>query len=68
MANTNCLKGMRCPKCGYEDGFYIDVTRTVLMRDDGSELTPSDEDWDVHSTCSCEKCGHTGAVLIFQDA
>ena len=23
MANINCLEGIRCPKCRYEDGFTI---------------------------------------------
>lgn len=35
MANTENLKGVRCPQCLETDGFVIQMTINVIMRDDG---------------------------------
>jgi hypothetical protein len=34
MANTNCLAGIRCPECGSEGPFVIEVTHQVVMGDE----------------------------------
>jgi hypothetical protein len=68
MANINCLKGMRCPKCGEYGPFYIEVITTVLMHDDGSDSIGSDQDWDGESHCTCKHCMHHATVGEFRDA
>ena len=35
MANTNLLKGMRCPDCGSEGPFRFAVEAIALIHDDG---------------------------------
>jgi hypothetical protein len=50
MPNTNCLQGMRCPKCGHEDSFKIEVIAIVLVTDDGAEDLGNAE-WDDHHYC-----------------
>lgn len=37
MANTQILKGIRCPECLGEQAFVIQITRNVVMFDDGYE-------------------------------
>lgn len=34
MANMNALEGMRCPKCGYDDHFYIAGSAMFSVFDD----------------------------------
>jgi DNA-directed RNA polymerase subunit RPC12/RpoP len=34
MPNTNCLEGIRCPKCGHEDAFKIEAKVLVELRAD----------------------------------
>lgn len=51
--NTNCLGGLRCPKCGSWEPFYVDVRVTVLVWDDGGENTYDDQEWDDDSAIHC---------------
>jgi hypothetical protein len=37
MTNKNCLEGIRCPQCGYEDAFRIEAQIRVYVTDDGTE-------------------------------
>lgn len=65
-ANTNCLEGIRCPKCGSYEPFYIgpvDVTLTVF--DDGTEHT-GDAEWDDDTDIICRECQHSGIVSEFK--
>ena len=64
--NTNCLDGMRCPKCQHLEPFSISVHLMVDMWDDGSEGPSSDMEWDGDSTCMCVACRFTGKVYDFQ--
>jgi len=66
--NTNCLEGMRCPRCGSYEPFRIVVSMTVLMYDAGSEDDPmgGDQDWGDASYCACGACGTSGNVKGFQ--
>lgn len=66
MANTNCLDGMRCPKCGSEEPFDIDVTTSVRMYDSGDD-GHGDLYWDDESHCACCKCGCAGTVGEFRE-
>lgn len=62
--NTNCLEGIRCPKCGSYEPFRITVTCTALAYDEGAS-NPEDIDWDDESDIRCVECGHTGVVADF---
>ena len=67
MASENCLKGMRCPKCGSFEPFNICISTTVQMNDDGHEYDGGYSDWDEDSYCSCTECGKHGKVSDFKD-
>jgi len=55
MTNTNCLEGMRCPKCASHGPFRIAVKVVVLMHDDGFYTdTMNDADWGSDAYCQCE--------------
>lgn len=64
MTNTNCLEGIRCPKCGQEDRFFIIGGAQFEVTDDGSK-TMGDHEWDDDSPMSCPECGHAGKVGEF---
>jgi hypothetical protein len=65
MPNTNCLQGIRCPKCGHEDSFKIEATVLVLVTDDGTEDLGHSE-WDADYYCECDNCHHSGTIKDFQ--
>ena len=64
--NTNCLAGMKCPECGSEGPFRIDVLTTVTMYDDGWSENVSDTIWEDDSGCSCDACDYGGEVCDFK--
>ena len=66
MANTNCLKGMRCPECGNEDYFQILVNQIYDVSDDGADDGGRDVDWDESNWCWCNDCNEHGTVGYFQ--
>ena len=69
--NTNCLEGIRCPECGQEDGFYIDVVihATVYMTDNGyDEESGAEMDWDDDAFMRCGDCDHSGQARDFRTA
>lgn len=66
MANSNCLEGMRCPKCGFDEHFKIVVTGIAHMTDDGYDYVQEGE-WDGDSPCWCGQCGHDGLVKDFDE-
>ena len=59
MSNENCLKGIRCPKCGQEDMFYIVGTATFELTDDGASEFQNLE-WDDESMVRCPQCNWWG--------
>jgi len=61
--NTNCLKGLRCPKCGYEDQFSIQGVVTLTVTDNGSSADGAHE-WSDDSPCQCwgDGCNFFGYV------
>lgn len=63
--NTNCLAGLRCPKCGSYGPFSIQCTAMFNVADDGTEIIGSVE-WDECSFCQC-RCGRTGDVDDFTE-
>lgn len=67
--NTNCLEGMKCPKCGSLEPFRIEVTTTAIMYDEGSDYDKygGDLDWEDESYCKCMECDFEGAVKDFKE-
>jgi hypothetical protein len=65
MANTNCLEGMACPKCGSEGPFKIECKTYFEVYDSG---TGDHEDvvWDEDSLIECMECHHDGTVFDFR--
>jgi hypothetical protein len=66
MANTNCLAGIKCPKCGNEDLFLISATCWATVTDDGVEST-EDLEWDGESQCLCKQCRFTDGMHAFEE-
>ncbi len=64
MSNTNCLKGIRCPKCGQEDRFMITGYAQFEVTDGGSEAT-GDHEWDDRSMTRCPNCDRSGPLSDF---
>lgn len=65
MANTNCLAGLKCPKCGQEDMLKITGVTTFEVTDDGTG-DHDDVEWDDDSPCSCPGCEYTGKLRDFE--
>ena len=65
--NTNCLEGLRCPKCSSLGPFSIGTYSSAIVHDDGITET-SDHDWDKDSSISCQACPATGTVGDFSTA
>lgn len=63
--NTNCLEGMRCPKCGSEGPFAIEAKAVFEVHDDGTECY-RDVEWEDDSFCECMDCGHWALVENFK--
>jgi len=63
--NTNCLKGVKCPKCGQEDTFKIEASCLFTVTDDGTEDEGNGHEWDDTNYCECFDCGYHGTVADF---
>lgn len=64
--NTNCLEGIRCPECGQEDEFKIEVTTVMLVTDDGTEVDRyAETEWTDASYILCPECERFGKVAEF---
>jgi len=64
MPNTNCLDGIRCPKCGSYAPFSIEATTCCTVYDSGAEA--GDLEWRDDAYCRCMACNHTGVVADFR--
>lgn len=65
--NSNCLEGIKCPSCGSEGPFFIEVQTQVLMWDDGSEGNiESNLHWDEDSYMRCYECDEDGPSQHFR--
>lgn len=65
MANSNCLDGFQCPKCGSLEPFTICAQVMCTVYDEGTDEY-GDVEWEDDSYCRCHKCDHTGVVKDFQ--
>lgn len=63
--NTNCLEGVKCPKCGPEDLFKIAASVIVEVSDDGTEDQGGGYEWDQQTFCQCCECDHGGKLADF---
>jgi hypothetical protein len=67
MGNTNCLAGMRCPKCKSERKFLIRCSALMAVTDEGTDYCGDAEtDWEDDSFCACCDCDMTGEVKDFR--
>jgi hypothetical protein len=64
MANSNCLEGIRCPKCFHEERFFISGLTIFEVYDEGTH-GHTDISWDGDH-CRCPKCGFTGKLAEFR--
>ena len=66
MSDTNCLQGIRCPECGQEDRFEIEIKVMVEVTDEGTgDFTSNVGDWEDSSYIACKECRHPGTVAEF---
>jgi hypothetical protein len=68
MANSNHLKGLRCPQCGSYEPLSIAIDGCIKMYDDGSsEDCHWDLTWTNESYCECGACHWGGLLKEFAD-
>jgi hypothetical protein len=65
--NTNCLEGMKCPKCESFGPFVIRARVSVTVTDDGTEDDGEGYEWDSSDPCECKACNHNGTVASFTE-
>lgn len=65
MPNTNCLEGIRCPKCGHEDSFKVEATVLVRVEDQGVTDDLSESQFNADHYCECDNCHHSGTIKDF---
>jgi ribosomal protein S27E len=68
MTNTNCLKDIRCPHCGYEDRFFIHAEITADVTDGGADIATGgwgSIEWNDDDGIECAGCGKVGTVEEF---
>ena len=64
--NTNCLEGVRCPKCEQDYKLLVWATLCVAMTDDGAApyddatRTPGETEYDDKSRVECPACEWRG--------
>jgi hypothetical protein len=63
--NTNCLAGLKCPKCGSLGPLWIQCSVAVVVHDDGTDEECAHE-WDDKSACSCRDCKLNGKIKDFR--
>jgi hypothetical protein len=67
MPNENCLKAIKCPKCGNEDRLFIVATILADVTDGGAEAADgTDYHWDDASMTRCPDCDRDGALATFR--
>ena len=62
--------GLRCPKCGSDDGLEVQVRAWMVLTTEGTRPSDADgsEEWDDGSTCICGICQYEGSVVDFKAA
>jgi hypothetical protein len=71
MTNSNCLEGIRCPKCGQEDRFMIAAKIIADVTDGGADVASpkygNGFEWDEASYCRCPECDFEGKLKDFHE-
>lgn len=73
MSHTLCLDGVRCPECGEDEAFELEVRAkfAVSYVDVGSKQRffsfgpPLSMEWGDKSPIRCPACEHSGIVMEF---
>lgn len=65
--NSNCLEGMRCPKCGDYGPFSIRAGVTVTVSDEGTDDDGMDYEWFNDAACRCIACDHSATIADFTE-
>ena len=65
MSNENCLKGIKCPKCGNESKFIIQANAVVTVEDSGVTDAHTFE-WGSDDGCKCAACDFHGELSEFE--
>lgn len=64
--NTNCLKGVMCPKCGHTERFALLVPMWVIVEDEGTDPNVAQAiEWDKDTVAACKACSHQGRLATF---
>jgi hypothetical protein len=67
MPNENVLEGFKCPKCGSEGNFKIEVCTVIEFNDEEGAIDEgADKEWQPESFCACVACDHAATVKDFQ--
>jgi len=66
--NTNCLEGIRCPRCKQQELFYIRACVEVDVTDNGTGDERGEYFWDDQSPCRCadDTCDRRGVLADFR--
>lgn len=67
MPNENCLKGVKCPKCGQDEKFGIAMDIVHEVTDDGVGDHIGEMDWADDSYCECRECWFSGKFKDFRE-
>lgn len=67
-ANTNCLRGIRCPNedCHSTGPFQIEARATFEVTDYGTEQVCGSIQWESDSHIHCVMCSERGLVSEFE--
>lgn len=55
---------MKCPECGYTEGFQIACSTVAYIDEDGVQ-DHNDMEYDSSSVCWCPGCNHVATVSQF---
>jgi hypothetical protein len=57
---------MKCPRCGSEGPFGIEISAVYLVSDEGVIEQIGDNEWTPQSYCECRGCYFSGNVEDFE--
>lgn len=63
--NTNCLQGMKCPKCASPGPFSLSTMCTMTWSDDGTEDDGGNMDFNPEGMGQCHECDYVGDLKEF---
>ena len=66
--STNCLQGLRCPKCWHEEEILVKASMWVSVQDDGTDpfadstKNRGGTEYDYGSEAACPECKYEGKL------